>query len=356
MIKEEYRIAIEDCIEKLIEWGYGSRDDVDGYTEEEVVEIETSLGITLPGAFRAFLLLMGHRMGKFKDGESMLFPRESFPISSEVYHGMHQNFDEILAENNLPPVAANAFVFYDLGSYLFNFFYLDGGDNPPVYVFSEGTTEQIQLGWDSFIANIQDHVNYHCAMVKLKRAEDYIHQINDELLRLGLAKPDEISGYYSQRFNSIEDWIGYYLPSVFSSFLFRIGDNAGEFMRGERMILHLEPDQQAVDWYRALRDDANVLLAADGLPPLPGNALVFHMRPGGEFFYLLLIEYNGFDPIVWRFAPGMSAPVSSEVTYSEYMRQRLDEAYQQHKAANPGLAVNDQAGGPSANRPSGGTV
>lgn len=98
-------------------------------TVEEVEEIETWLGHRLPEAYREFLLWMGHSGGGFLRGSDCFY----YDLKS-----LWDNAQELLKEDNFPgELPENIFVFFMHQGYQFNFFYLDGDDDPPVFCYLE---------------------------------------------------------------------------------------------------------------------------------------------------------------------------------------------------------------------------
>lgn len=97
-------------------------------TIQEVERLESFYHTSLPAVYKAFLLTMGNCAGNFMLG-SDCFYSHLFQLKSSA--------NELLTENNLPPLPENTFVFWMHQGYQFQFFYTDQGDNPPVYYFIE---------------------------------------------------------------------------------------------------------------------------------------------------------------------------------------------------------------------------
>lgn len=95
----------------------------------EVDDIEKEYGITLPQAYKDFLLLMGKKAGRFMVGSSVFYD-ELFFLKSWA--------NELGTENDLPPLLDDAFPFWMHQGYMVAYFITTEGDDPPVYSFAEG--------------------------------------------------------------------------------------------------------------------------------------------------------------------------------------------------------------------------
>lgn len=64
---------------------------------------------------------------------------------------------ELLEENNVPlKLTSNDFVFWMSQGFMFCFFKLDEGENPPVYFYSEGKSRQVDF------IRLQIHLRNSC--------------------------------------------------------------------------------------------------------------------------------------------------------------------------------------------------
>jgi hypothetical protein len=98
-------------------------------TEEEVCTLEKQLGLSLPGAYREFLLWMGHDSNTFLVGSTWAYNR---------LWDLQKTAQELLEENGFPQsLPRQAFVFFMHQGYTFNFYCLDEGDDPPIYRYNE---------------------------------------------------------------------------------------------------------------------------------------------------------------------------------------------------------------------------
>lgn len=97
-------------------------------TGADIREIETKTKFMLPDEYKKFLLAMGREAGWFLRGSSCLYPNMI---------GLNEAANHLLAENNLPPLPPDAFVFWMHQGYMFAFFKLNDPPHLPVYFFTE---------------------------------------------------------------------------------------------------------------------------------------------------------------------------------------------------------------------------
>lgn len=98
-------------------------------SEQEIEVLEQRVGRRLPGAYREFLMWVGHAAGDFWAG-------------SHAFYADLPNIQrwaaELLRENSFPePLADDALVFFMHQGYQFMFFRPSEGDDPPVYDYNE---------------------------------------------------------------------------------------------------------------------------------------------------------------------------------------------------------------------------
>jgi hypothetical protein len=118
---------------KLIELKLAMPEEFLGCTQDEIIDLEWRLGISLPKAYQEFLLSMGHGAGKFLRGSDCFFKHLILLQEWAV---------ELLEENHFPKsLPENAFVFFMHQGYQFSFFNLSEGDDPPTYFYSEGINQ-----------------------------------------------------------------------------------------------------------------------------------------------------------------------------------------------------------------------
>lgn len=95
----------------------------------EVENIEKKIGHVLPAVYKRFLGVMGRDASAYMLGSSVFY--------NELMD-LQEGAEDLMLENNLPPLPANCFVFWMHQGYQAAFFLLNDGDDPPVYFFGEG--------------------------------------------------------------------------------------------------------------------------------------------------------------------------------------------------------------------------
>jgi len=94
----------------------------------DVRRIEKHFNIVLPSEYKEFLYAMGRGADKFMLGSTAFYDR--------ILH-LKEDMVSTLEEKG-KSFPDNIFVFWSHQGYQFAFFYLNDGDNPPVYFYSEG--------------------------------------------------------------------------------------------------------------------------------------------------------------------------------------------------------------------------
>lgn len=99
-------------------------------TEEQIHSLERQYGLTLPMAYKEFLLWGGVYAAGLLEGSNGFFDD-----LSELREGA----EKLLERNEFPePLPKDAFVFLMHQGYVFWFFTASEGDDPPVYSYEEG--------------------------------------------------------------------------------------------------------------------------------------------------------------------------------------------------------------------------
>ena len=96
---------------------------------DAIESIEDKFAVTLPLVYKEFLRLMGDGAGEYMKGSSVFF--------NELFL-LEQWTTELILENNIPHLPPGSFVFWMHQGYQAAYFTLDDGDDPPVFLFSEG--------------------------------------------------------------------------------------------------------------------------------------------------------------------------------------------------------------------------
>lgn len=95
----------------------------------QVKSIEAFYGVTLPGVYVQFLLLMGNGAGKYMLGSTVFY--------DDIFE-LGEWSKELIEENELSAPPPDVFFFWMHQGYQTAYFKLSDGDDPPVYYFSEG--------------------------------------------------------------------------------------------------------------------------------------------------------------------------------------------------------------------------
>jgi hypothetical protein len=113
-----------------------------GARPEEIAELESLLGRSLPAAYRAWLLLVGRLPPSQLIGSHCEFHRlrELQTWAAEL---LHENGDAY----RLPEYS---FVFLMHQGYYFAYFALDGSDDPPVFSWQEGQDAALTMAAERF--------------------------------------------------------------------------------------------------------------------------------------------------------------------------------------------------------------
>jgi len=155
---------IDKVKKQLIKLKLALPDELLGCNQNELIEFEKKIGISLPTAYQEFLLLMGHGAGKFLRGSDCFFQKLPYLKEWAI---------EILQENNFPePLPDDAFVFFMHQGYQFSFFRLLEGDDPPTYSYSEGTNQTSFIRshdkFSEFLATeVKIHAKYLMALTNI---------------------------------------------------------------------------------------------------------------------------------------------------------------------------------------------
>lgn len=98
-------------------------------TEQEISSLEEELGLSLPAAYKEFLLWGGHNTGRIWEGSDCCFEDLKILQESAVELLEENKFKEALPED--------AFVFFMHQGYQFMFFRTSEGEDPPIYFYKE---------------------------------------------------------------------------------------------------------------------------------------------------------------------------------------------------------------------------
>lgn len=114
-----------------------------GCDSNQIDNIENEVNKKLPLCYTEFLEKFGYDMDRKDDDSRGGFVGES--IFYDNVFGDYTNkdglIDDLLADGKqdlIPQINDNVFVFFSSQGYIYAFFKLDEGDNPPVYGYHEG--------------------------------------------------------------------------------------------------------------------------------------------------------------------------------------------------------------------------
>lgn len=115
----------------------------EGCSSNQINLIEKFINKKLPACYIEFLTVMGYDMDRKDDNSRGGFVGESI-FYNDVFgdyiikDGLIEQLEEDGKEDLTSQVNENVFVFASHQGYIFAFFKLDEGDNPPVYGYHEG--------------------------------------------------------------------------------------------------------------------------------------------------------------------------------------------------------------------------
>lgn len=152
-------------LKKEIESGYkfSSPNKTEGISEAKINQAEILLGIQFPKAYKEFLFLAGEGIG-FGFGNAIDY---AFDWAIEDFQ---QDAEEELARKNITiPQPFWNFAEADGGEF-FLFFFLNDGENPPIYafetidsdtIFEEGLPKGVRKISDTFSSRIDELIKHH---------------------------------------------------------------------------------------------------------------------------------------------------------------------------------------------------
>lgn len=124
----------------------------EGCTDEEIELLEQKYAVKLPFTYKEFLRNFGKGTNKFMVGTDYTY---------KFLLDMKEATDELLAENDLPPLVDKTFTCWMHQGYQFAFFYCDGiNEDPPVYYFNECNEPNDIVMWsDTFTGMLKRHLD-----------------------------------------------------------------------------------------------------------------------------------------------------------------------------------------------------
>lgn len=127
----------DDLIDELIKADIASKETIEPCTPDEVAEIEKLYSVTLPEAYKQFLLKMGHGAGSFMEGTDLFYPY--LPKLREYAENLLDRWDNPFA------LSKTDFVFLDHQGNQFMYFDTAAGNDPPIYHYKEAQYKSEQV-------------------------------------------------------------------------------------------------------------------------------------------------------------------------------------------------------------------
>lgn len=127
---------VGEATRRLSECRITMPDEFDGCNDADILSIQTKFELELPKCYCDFLRAMGRGAGSFLVGTDFTYPD---------IMDLRESAECLLAECGVNfRLPANAFVFADHGGYNFVFFYCDGEDDPPTFLFVDSYDAPMQ--------------------------------------------------------------------------------------------------------------------------------------------------------------------------------------------------------------------
>jgi hypothetical protein len=139
---------------RLAALGFVSPTEMVPCSEREVQSLERHLGLTLPPAYKEYLLWIGHGAGRLLRGTDCFYA-DIFDLRTWA--------EQLLNEDGFPQkLPEDAIVFSMHQGYQFSFFRTSEGDDPPVYYylfFEESGQTEFRKAFPSFSNLLMTIVN-----------------------------------------------------------------------------------------------------------------------------------------------------------------------------------------------------
>lgn len=137
-------------------------------TDVEISELQKRVGLKLPEAYKEFLLWSGKGLGSFEIGSDIFYEQVDLVE-------LQKDAKELLEENDFPQkLPADAYIFWMHQGYMFCFFRVFEGDNPPVHFYRESFKEDFAWNYqahftDFLITEMRDQARH---IENARRIED----------------------------------------------------------------------------------------------------------------------------------------------------------------------------------------
>ncbi|MEP6895269.1 MAG: SMI1/KNR4 family protein [Chloroflexota bacterium] len=158
---------IKEFANLLVKNELATSDELQGCSEEEIEHLEKFIGVKLPKTYREFLALIGHNTGIYRRGSDHLY-KDLFNLTEDT--------KEILMKGPFK-LPKDAFVIMSHQGYIFTYFRLSDGDDPPVFAYMENESKpkKLSVSFSEYLSkSMEEEIS---SLNKLKSREKYIREI-----------------------------------------------------------------------------------------------------------------------------------------------------------------------------------
>ena len=155
-------VAKRTLISAIVDAGLCQRHEAQGFSPDEIAQIQNELGLILPAQYKEFLSAIGRGAGQYFRGTDMF---------GSVIRELNQMAVDHLVENKEPfSLPRTLFVFSMHQGYQFDYFdTAEGIDDAPVYQYVEGRGAPL-LTWKSLSEFLLASIHWHASLVHGKGA------------------------------------------------------------------------------------------------------------------------------------------------------------------------------------------
>lgn len=134
---------------KLIKKGIATEGGIQGASEADIEQLESSFGLELPRSYKQFLRMFGKKAGSLFSDVAFFYP--------EVV-GLREELDEMIEEESLAiTLPEDSFVFSGYQGFQYHYFICDGTEDPAVYRVMDGGDPPEKVS-ESFSAYLESAV------------------------------------------------------------------------------------------------------------------------------------------------------------------------------------------------------
>lgn len=151
-------VAKQDLISAIVSAGLCEQHEAQGFSPEEIAQIQKESGLVLPTQYKEFLSAIGRGAGQYFRGTDMF---------GSVIPELNQMAVDLLVENKEPfSLPRTAFVFSMHQGYQFDYFdTAEGNEDPPVYQYVEGGGVPVRT-WKSLGEFLLASIRWHTSLVQ----------------------------------------------------------------------------------------------------------------------------------------------------------------------------------------------